>query len=226
MALIKLSGIISDIQGCIGGTVFQKSSSGLVARNKPTNINKLSSLQVNRRNITSNLQNKWMGLTNTQRNEWQLFSKYHPIGQKNISGRFINGQQTFILINYYRILYSETVLLSPIFQPYIHAPVTISFAWLFDTLRCITSEADLYVSSYLILFCSIPVSLSVYNPRNKLRLMQHILQSGVSQNITTAYENVFGFIPVQNDYIFAKWSIGDKTTGIIQPFQTGKFQIT
>lgn len=225
MALIKTSGIISDIRGSIGGTIFQRTSAGLIARNKSTNINKSSSLQNSRRNITTRLQALWMELSNSQRIDWQNFIKYNPIKQKNISGRFINGQQTFLLINYYRIFYNETVLTSPVYFPYVHETVSIAFSNPIGSLRLTISDGTLNTTSYLILFCSMPVNESLNSVGNRLRMLRYILVPGSSQDISAEYEKIFGFSPGVGDKIFSKWSIADKTTGIVKPFQLEKFEI-
>lgn len=225
MALVKLSGLVSDVQGKVGGSIFQKGQSGHILKNSPNPINRNSELQGKIRVITYNLQNRWRNLTVAQRVEWDLWAKWLKVEQKNISGRFINGQQAYLRTNFYRVFYNETILDNPVFLNYDHDPLTIYLQRFVGFFFVVTDDINLDTTSYLIISVSLKVSPSINNPGNRLKMIYHVLTHSVSQDIQQEYHNIFGMLPGTNDYVFARWSIGDKTTGIVKPFQEQKFQI-
>lgn len=225
MALIKLSGVASQIQGKVGGSVFQTGKSGQILRNQPRPTNSNSYLQNRIRNITYYLQNRWRNLTVAQRTEWDLWAKWLKVEQNNISGRFIDGQQAYIRTNFYRYFYNETILDNPVFQPYDHDPLTIYLQRFAGFFFVVTDDINLDLTSYLIISVSLKINPSINNPGNRMKLIYHQLTHAVSQDIQLEYYNIFGMLPNTNDYVFVKWSIGDITTGIIKPFQQQKFQI-
>lgn len=225
MALVKLSGLVSDIQGRLGGSIFQKGQSGHILKNSSSPINRNSELQNRIRVITYNLQNRWRNLTVAQRAEWGLWAKWLKVEQNNISGRFINGQQAYLRTNFYRQFYSQTILDNPVFQPYDHAPLTIYLQRFAGFFFVVTDDANLDLTSYLIISVSLQVNPSINNPGNRLKMIYHVLTHAVSQDIQSEYYAIFGMLPGTGDYVFVKWSIGDVTTGIVKPFQQQKFQI-
>lgn len=225
MALIKLSGLIGDIQGKVGGSVFQKGQSGHILKNSPRPINRNSELQNKIRTITYNLQNRWRNLTEAQRTEWSLWSKWFKHEQNNISGRFINGQQAYIRTNFYRVFYDETILDDPVYQAYKHDPLTIYLQRFGGAFNVVTDDVNLDMYSYLIISLTYNINPSINNPGNRFRMIYHILTHAVDQDIGPEYYKIFGIFPLTDSYVFAKWSIGDINTGIIKPFQQQKFKI-
>lgn len=89
MALIKLGGLISDIRGSVGGTVFSRNKSGAIARQRTTPVNPQSVLQTAIRAIVALVSQAWRtGTTTVQKAAWAVFASNVPA--KNKLGESIN----------------------------------------------------------------------------------------------------------------------------------------
>lgn len=89
MALVKLGGLISDIRGSVGGTVFSRNKSGAIARQRTTPINPKTILQTAIRAIIALVSQAWRtGTTTAQKAAWAVFAANVPA--KNKLGETIN----------------------------------------------------------------------------------------------------------------------------------------
>jgi hypothetical protein len=84
MARIKLSALITDISGSVGGSTFQRSRSGVILRNKPRRCFVTNSyLSDVRTNATTALRN-WKSLTETEQYFWRSAVEYYrPTSDKD-----------------------------------------------------------------------------------------------------------------------------------------------
>ena len=113
MARLKYSGIITNVKGKIGGMVFQDHRAGSSVRKFTKQINRATQPMNDIQNITFKLQNEWKGATNSQRKVWSNFVKFSTLFNKHEPNKYINGQQAFIKLNSYRLLYGHSILWDP-----------------------------------------------------------------------------------------------------------------
>lgn len=226
MALVQLGGVLGDIRGKVGGSVFQRNNAGLIIRNSPAPINRNTVLQNSKRAITARLQWEWQGLTAQQRKDWEQWTKFYPIAQKNISGRFINGQQSFILTNFYRIIFNKNVLNSPVFSPFTDAQIEGTVTVIGPFLNFVTTAGAIDTYGYIILFITIPVPASLNNAGNRFRMLTFTTGAGGTHNITNAYTDVFGKLPVSGQTLFVKYTVASNDSGILHPFIFDKQTLT
>jgi hypothetical protein len=112
MARIQFSGLVSSIQGSIGGGTLQKNRYGFSIRKKPMPTNRRSVNQTAVRTVVSYLQGQWQNLTSDQRSAWNEFLNYSPTYSKNSRNRLISGHSLFLKYNSVRMFIGESPLLA------------------------------------------------------------------------------------------------------------------
>ena len=222
MARVKPSAIVSDVRGKIGGTVFQRFKSGLVVRSKCSPVNKKSALQVISRNIASLTANAWLQLTAVDRDQWDSFTAYNPIAQRNNSEVFVSGQQAFLKLNNYRLHYSLPILVVPEFNKCVLDPVVLTLSRTGANLRVKSNRALVASDEFIILFITVRMSPAINNPGNRYKLIKFVTTNGVNFTITPEYEDVYGAIPLIGDTVFMKYTNASKLSGLLFPFKSIK----
>lgn len=72
--LVKLSGLVSEVAGSMGGMTLQRSPDGTIGRSKPLPIRRRSTYSSDARQRLHSLLYTWRSLSPTQRADWQTFS--------------------------------------------------------------------------------------------------------------------------------------------------------
>lgn len=223
MAKVLTSGLLSDIRGQVGGSAFVKSAGGLILRNTPTPVNKNTVLQSSRKNITANLQWEWQRLTQSQRDCWVEWTKLNPITQIRDPDLFINAQQTFIKLNFYRLLYNLAIIKDPVFDTNIIEPIGASLfiasGKLFLSLtRPLNDSTELFI-----LFLTFRVTPTINNPGTIFKIIVFNQSPGVNFfDITAEYKAIFGIELVVTEQVFMKFTTADKISGKLLSFQQKK----
>lgn len=225
MARIKPSALITDIRGKVQGTVFQQSQGGLIIRNNPAPINPSTIPQNVARNISFNLQQRWIALTDAQRIAWQNFATFTPQGQKNNPNRFLNGQQVFIKLNTNRIRYSKVVIDDPVFQAPSQLPLQIEIVKSGAGVTLQTNVSPVVADQFIILFLTFAVPFSVNSPGNRLKLIPFVTTSATTLDIDDEFIAVFGQTMPDDVKYFWRAATADLDTGLISNFElkTGVF---
>lgn len=100
MALIKLGGMIAEVRGSIGGTVFARNRGGAYARNRSIPINPASPAQIGVRAELGNLSNRWSTvLTQAQRDAWDLYADNVPLPNSLGELRNVTGLNMYVRAN-------------------------------------------------------------------------------------------------------------------------------
>ncbi len=223
MAKVQTSALLSDIRGQVGGSAFVKSAGGLILRNTPTPVNKNTVSQSSRKNITANLQWEWQRLTQSQRDCWVEWTKLNPITQIRDSDLFINAQQTFIKLNFYRVLYDVVIIRDPIFDTNIIEPIGATVLLVSGDLtlsldRTLNDSTELFI-----LFLTFRVTPTINNPGTIFKSIVFEQSPGTdSYNITAEYKAIFGIELVVTEQLFMKFTTADKISGKLLAFQQKK----
>lgn len=218
MAKIKLSGIISDIAGKVGGSIFQKSQSGHILRNFTFPVNKKTPGQENIRNITNRLQQYWLTLSQAQRDVWHSFAHYNRIKQNNFSGLFLNGHQTFLKLNHYRLLYGYSVLITPQFLKCQFEVIDLTLELRSGRLVIISDRELKPNLEFLIIFLTLYKNRSINNPGSSYRAIIGDFSEVYQNDITDQYFNVFSYNLALEETVFFKFTVASKLSGMIKPF--------
>lgn len=222
MAKIKLSGIISDISGKVGGSIFQKSQSGYTLRNLSFPVNKKTPSQENIRNITNRLQQYWLILSQKQRDIWHSFARYNVIKQNNFSRLLLNGHQTFLKLNHYRLLYGYPVLTIPQFLKCQFTSINLTLELRNNRLVTISDRELIPSTEFLIIFLTFYKNKSINNPGSSYRAIIGDFSELFQNDITDEYFNVFSYTPVPGQTLFFKFTNASKLSGMIKPFFSKK----
>ena len=225
MARIKPSALISDIRGKLGGSIFQKASSGLVVRAKCTPINKRSANQVISRNIASLTATAWLQLSASDREQWTNYVQYNPINQRNSKELFVSGQQAFLKFNNYRLQYSLPILTVPEFNKCELTPIEMTLSRIGMQLRASSSRAMVSADEFIILFVTVRMSAAINNPGNRYKLIKFVTTDAMNFNITSDYVDVYGIIPEVGDTVFIKYTNASKASGLPFPFKSLKVSL-
>ena len=223
MALIKLSGFLGDLRGKIAGSVFALTGSGLVMKRKPNPVNKNTEKQSLRRSFASLLQQEWFLLTAQQRQCWNTWSALNPIKQQNFTGLFINAQQTFIKLNYYRLLYNLAIIKSPVFNKALNTPVSGSLSLVSGNLILTMDRSINDSTEFIILLLTKSLPLTINNPGNLYRAIVFTTTGTDTFDVSSPYFDIFGRLPVSGEKVFMKITTADKITGLVFPFQVKSF---
>ncbi len=226
MAKVKLSGLIGDLRGKVGGSAFVKSAGGLILRNATTPVNKNTVLQSSRKNITASMQWEWQRLTQAQRDCWVQWTKLNPIAQIRDKDLLINAQQTFIKLNFYRVLYNLAVIKDPVFDTNIIEPMDATL-FLSGGNLILSPERTLNDSTELfILLLTFRVTPTVNNPGTKFKIIVFEQSPGGNfYNITAEYKAIFGIELVATEQLFMKFTTADKISGKLLSFQQKKITL-
>ena len=222
MAIIKFSGLISSIRGSVGGSIFQRSRAGNILRTLTTPINRRTFLQNKSRNINFNILQEWIRLTEAQRSIWEGYTQYNPILQRNGERLFINGQQTFIKFNSYRLEYDLPILIVPIFNKCEVTPVIITVVTDGNTLTANIDRVTIGSSDLLILFATVRFPITNNNPGSKYKIIKFDTADTDTYDITNPYVAIFGRVPQPGETIFIKYTNASKLSGLPFPFKTEK----
>jgi hypothetical protein len=206
MARIKYTGLISSINGSIGGTTFQRNRYGSTVKQKPVTVNPNSAKQNTQKLYLQTASTRWRGLTEAERESWNTWAAANPTETRLNPDAYLNG---FNLFCKYHITFApintSTILPEPDFT--IETLNTI-------TLTCTNSGGDLifystFVSSAPTFLCMLHASGPV-NPASyvsKKRCLYFAANpadiNDQTFNITSLYIDTFGAVPATGEYITA-----------------------
>jgi len=225
MAIVIPSGLISEIRGKVGGSIFQRSKAGIILRKNTIPVNKRSNLQNTARSISANVLQAWFGLSNAQRIIWDRFKQYLPVQQKNFNTLFLTAQQTFIKFNSYRLHYSLPILETPKFNKCAVSPITLSITSNGVAITLVTSRTMVPANEFIVLFMTIVFPSSVNNPGSRYKLIKFETTATDTYNITALYTAIFGQVPAAGTVVFVKYTNVSKLSGYPFPFSFEKITL-
>ena len=220
MALVKLSGTISDIRGKVGGLIFSNSGAGLVAKSFTSPVNPNTIRQNNQRIVLSIVQQEWILLTQAQRDCWHTWIQLFPIKQNNFNGLPINAQQAFIKVNVPFVLYGHPIIKNPVFAPGLRQTVDFTLIIFGVSVRLTTSRTMNNTVEFIELFCTYPKSPTVNNPGTTYKSIIFATKNSVNHFVQNEYVAIFGRTPVSGEKVFFKARLIDLRTGSSTNFQT------
>lgn len=127
MAVVKYSGLVTDMKGKIGGSVMAGGSGGATMRqNKYGNSKQSANFQRQKARVSS-VSQAWRQLTDTQRNAWNAVTTEFPTTNKWGEPRFPSGYELFQRLNITRLAVNEQLLIAPPAPP--SFPALLSTSW-------------------------------------------------------------------------------------------------
>lgn len=222
MALIKISGLVSSIQGKVAGSIFQRSRSGIILRNKVTPVNRNTNRQNKTKSFTFQILQEWIRLTDTQRALWSNYLNYNPIAQNRTGDLFVTNQQVFVKFNSYRLEYDLAILPVPGFNKCDITPIVLTLSTTGAVLTVTADRAPIPAEEFIILFLTITRRPTINNPGSTYKIIKFTTTASLSYDITTAYTDIFGTVPQVGTTIFMKYTNASKESGLPFPFKSEK----
>jgi hypothetical protein len=206
MARCTYGSIVTEINGSIGGTTFQKNNYGFTVKNKPNMVRPNSSDQQLIKQRISSVTQTWNQLTSSDHTVWETYANAYPQYSRHNSNAMLGGHAVYLK----RQLMIPTGSGFGIDGPNLETTVGRSFIptlRLFSSLYHITPAADNLVSDIVaVLYMSNCVSQSTVTKDNMCRLITAFDNPNAIRDITSAYKSVFG----------ESWVVGLKCRVIIR----------
>ena len=215
MAIVKTSGLVSDIRGKLGGVCFQKSSGGLMIRTMTKPKNKRTNSQELQRATMAQVQNEWRGLTEAYRAKYKSLATLAQVKQNNITKNIINGHQLFIKVNSLLLRYGESVITNTRFNQSEINPITVTVKNNVGVLEIDLSRTLLGNKEMLVFYMSGIIANSVNRNRNRSRMIVFENSSSNKFDISAPYIAIFGKLPETDDQVFIKYFIVGKKTALL-----------
>lgn len=218
---MKLTAFNAGIKGKIAGTVFQTSPWGQIMKTTPIDAtksgSKLTRADAGRTistiaNIVKNA-SAWRSLTIPQRLAWSSAATNFPFKNKWGETYTGSGYQVYMAINTNLLNISRTALTMP------PSPVTILNSSAF-TVEHDLIDATLVIPSLIILTgtnyvlsATAPMSAGILPTKSLYKIIYNQPASGlIAVNITTDYEDIFGYFPPSGTIHFRLDAV-NQTTG-------------
>jgi len=194
MALITLSALLTDITGSIGGTTFQNTGAGLIARNKPSGRKSATEKQSLARQFPSTYIGDWWALTVAEQLAWAAYATAHPHTNRFGQVKQWTGFACFESTNYNLARAgSPTVTVPPV---YFGAENADDFTNAYaggQMLLTVVGAAWTPVRSVALIWGSYYVGSAYVSNRSRYRVLEVQVYGGaVSFDYTTAWNNTFG----------------------------------
>lgn len=202
MARITYSGLIDEINGSIGGTTFQRNRYGFTIKRKPSGRQSGTSSQLTRRNSMYRVQQGWIGLTVSERANWNTYASTFPEPSRLNPDSFLNGVNLFEKYHLLKALDGTNILDDPV-----GLQETLSFDQLsieiVGAAANMTSEITVSGASWIfLLYLSRPVRETAALSKSLTRFIESFTVVGNNtEDIAINYTNIFGFIPSADDFV-------------------------
>lgn len=222
MAIITPSALITDIKGKIAGSVFQRSTGGIMMRVKPSAIGQGSKAQLQIRLINAELAFDWQALTDAQRLVWKTFADFCNGAGVTKNGRksSSSGRAEFMSVNFYTKLYKVALLLEPKFV----TPPPTSEPCPPENYSCIgLMDSDFILDTtkqILITKVSKPQGKTTTKHCSGTRTLVYAQVNGTLQDWSAAYELAYGTQLILNKKYWISLQVLDFTTGRFSPLST------
>jgi hypothetical protein len=220
MARVTYGSFVTEINGSIGGTTFQRNAHGFTAKNKPNMVRPWTDYQKNMQNVLSQCISAWRNITVSERSAWESWATGNPQYSKHNPSRRLSGYSCFVKWHFYQFLSHQPVVVSPItpipsYTPPVlqinHGPV--------ETYLTITSTFTLYNWMYAI-FMSPPLGETANFCGSRIRFLHFVEDTQNNFYFDSFYYINFGVYPQINDRIQVDIIAYNVLAGFVKPVQS------
>lgn len=222
MARIKFSSIITGMDGSIGGTTFQRSKVGYIARNKVHGKKFITDRKSVNMAILNNCELAWQNASQGTRDFWAHYAQRMRFPANLVSGRVLSGYELFLRFNYWRLQFGQSIAISPgLTSPSTFTPDMSLSIGPRGLVLDLTSTYTWW-EWYPIIYLTYVVNGSITNPGGRYRFINIGELSSISSVIDDEYVSVFGRNLQIDDIVFFKYSWFNKVSGRIKPYTSSK----
>jgi len=114
MAMVKTDGIVTEIEGKFGGTVFRKDQCGQHIQAAPRYIGRI--VETPQQKAFSKAKTAWMNhdWTESELNRWWIWCYQHPKTNKKGETVYFHPFLAFLSVNIKRILEDKDIVILPV----------------------------------------------------------------------------------------------------------------
>lgn len=206
MARFTQSPLTPNLSGKIGGMSISSSQSGKIMKVSGRQFGNSSQQSNNAKNSIVFLLNKWRNLTQAQRDQWQQYSIFRPVEQRNNPGRFINGQQYYVRYNSAYYNQFSTTVDNVTFATDTPFTDTLSLRVQAGNLRLESINNIDETNDFVLFKMSNSMPPSRKNPTGGVKLMQVIFANSNSTSIQALCLDLFGANPATGDTVFIEYT--------------------
>lgn len=226
MARVKLSAILNDISGSVGGSTFQRSQYGLSLRSKPSPIHMVNSSTQLIQQYIKEAQYTWRYMNESQKGAYDRFSQFHPQYSKHNKTSLLSGYNLFM--KHALIKLAAGFVPTPIIQfaspPLVISPPVISRSGSDLTMNI---GVDISVLEFVVLAkMSRPLEFLRFSSKSSLRVVKTQYNAGNVIWIQDSYMAVYNRLPSIGDYIHASFTVVCDASPIIYPVWQGLIQVS
>ena len=231
MAIVKFSGLISEIVGRSGGSVFQKTRAGTIIRPQRAKQNNNRLNLYNSMVGISVIQQGWQSLTPTEKQLWETYSIFRKRQTRKNPQLFLKGQDTYMVENSIRFqLAQANAILTPVLSstPILTTPPSsINITQILNTGADMEITTDIPVDDtyqVVIIYLTRPLGASQISNWNKKRLMRFNTVFGSFQYIGSVYTQAYGRLLQAGEYVNYKIGLYDNNIRTFGAFTEGRLQ--
>lgn len=228
MARVKYGGLVTEVNGSVGGSTFQRSLYGNTLRNKPFQLHKQTSVQMGIRYFMHQLHQQWRTLTAAQRTAWNQFISYSNATIRRDRAVLLTGHDLFIKYNMFRLISGMAIMTDPVYSPMPAFPTGPNFAidppdpdrFDFNVGDTVTHTALWFVLK----MTNVRLASRSYS-RQGLRFIFITPSTNTAWDIYDNYIAAFGARPATDDWIHASIQWFSVTSPVMVSPVVGAFQI-
>ena len=226
MARVKLSPILTQASGSIGGITLQRNKYGMTMRQKPLPIDHGSSAQYIVRQHMITIQAAWQNLTDAQRLQWNRFPDFSGQTINRDRSVKISGHSLYLKYQLFRLLSGYSLLTT---ITYIPMPTPVQIAGLIiaaDSLILETEDTVTHSAFFFLFRVTTPRHENRAPSPRGLRYMFTTPATEQEFQIKEAYKTAFGILPAYHSWFHYSLQSFSVLAPVYSSVSFGKFQIT
>lgn len=206
MARVTYGALVTEINGKVGGTVFQRNAYGFTVKNKPNMVLPNSVDQMSMQRAAFRCTQAWQSLSDSQRTDWETYASSYPQYAKNNPSSQLSAYNVFLLRNMIAYYTGMGAVISPSIVSTINSAFapTIQVDATQMLLNLSPTPAPSGLGSYLSATNPMPGTASI--ARNLLRFFDYRFPISSSMYIQDTYLARFSRLPVVGESILIKFS--------------------
>lgn len=226
MARVKLSPLLTDISGSIGGMTIQRNKFGMTLRRKPLPIRSATTAQLNVRVLMVTIQKAWQNLTDAQRLQWNRFLDFSGQTINRDRSVKLSGHALYIKYQLYRLLSGYSLLTTLTYVPMPAVPLIDEITLAGGVFELEFATAVDYSDYFFIFSITTPRGENRAFSRRGLRYMKVTRADTAFFEIQDPYITAFGILPAVPHFIHysIKWFSG--LAPVFTGITTGVFEVT
>lgn len=227
MARIVYSALVQSINGTIAGTTFQRNAYGHTIKKKPNIVNPNRLAQQPRKQAVQYVSQQWAAMTAAQRTAWNNQAVTYPVPSRLNPNANLSGHALWLRANLLLqligggVITNITVPAQSVITPGdpIIQRVGATLTYFDDTA---SSLANVYAMGYL----SGIVKLTQTYDRSRARFCGFFNIAGTDHvDVTTAYTQLFGVLPVIGQSVFLKRIYFNAVNGQVVEYKAQNFVV-